>query len=100
MTRSVGFALAALSVSLFACGSPPGASRCEQTSDCTGDAVCTQNLCQQGYRLSAGATGDGAGRVTSSPDGFNCPVAVCSAPLAAGTAVTLHAIPDADSDFF
>jgi Tol biopolymer transport system component len=91
--------MAALSVSLLACGSPPNAAGCTQASDCTGDAVCAQNLCQQGYRLSATTTGDGAGRVTSTPDGFSCPGTVCSAPLAAGTAVTLHAIPDADSDF-
>ena len=98
MMRWLALASIAAACSTIACGQAPDATRCNQTSDCTGDAVCTQNLCQAGYRLSMTPTGDGAGRITSSPDGFNCSVA-CSAPLAAGAALTLHAIPDSNSDF-
>jgi MYXO-CTERM domain-containing protein len=98
MTRSHGFATAAAAASLIACGTAPNATHCNQTSDCTGDAVCAQNLCQQGYRLSMAPSGDGAGRITSAPDAFNCSAA-CSAALAAGTNITLHAIPDSNSDF-
>jgi len=98
MMRWLALASIAAACSTIACGQAPDATRCNQTSDCTGDAVCTQNLCQAGYRLTMTPAGDGAGRITSSPDGFNCSVA-CSAPLAAGAALTLHAIPDSNSDF-
>jgi Tol biopolymer transport system component len=89
---------AAATVLLAACGSAPGASHCTANSDCTGDAVCEQNVCQQGYRLTASATGDGKGRVTSSPDGIDCP-GNCSAVFPAGASVTLRSIPEASSDF-
>ncbi|MFL5377123.1 MAG: InlB B-repeat-containing protein [Myxococcales bacterium] len=92
------FAMFVAAASLIACGSAPNLTGCQQTSDCTGDAVCAQNVCQQGLRLSLTPAGDGVGRITSSPDGFNCSTA-CSAPLAAGTEVTLHAIPDSNSIF-
>jgi Tol biopolymer transport system component len=98
MTRLLGFATVAATASVFACGTAPNATPCSQSSDCTGDGVCVQSLCQQGYRLSMAPTGDGAGRITSAPDAFNCSAA-CSAPLAAGTNITLRAIPDSNSDF-
>jgi Tol biopolymer transport system component len=94
----VGASTAAVTVLLAGCGSAPGASHCTANSDCAGDAVCEQNVCQQGYRLTASAGGDGKGRVTSSPDGIDCP-GNCSAVFPAGASVTLRSIPEASSDF-
>jgi len=98
MMRWLALASIAAACSTMACGQAPNATSCNQTSDCTGDAVCTQNICQQGFRLTASTAGDGNGRVTSAPDGISCP-GTCSAAFPAGTTITLRSIPDASSDF-
>lgn len=49
-------------------------------------------------RVSVNFSGNGAGRVTSSPPGLDCPGA-CTTTFPTGTAVTLTAKPDASSTF-
>jgi GH25 family lysozyme M1 (1,4-beta-N-acetylmuramidase) len=51
-----------------------------------------------GYPLTVTRAGPGAGTVTSSPGGVDCPSA-CSRALAAGSTVSLAASPDAASEF-
>ena len=50
------------------------------------------------FRLSVSATGSQTGRISSSPLLLDCGE-VCAGELAPGTAVTLHATPDAGSSF-
>jgi hypothetical protein len=49
-------------------------------------------------RVSVQFTGHGAGRVTSSPGGLDCP-GQCTVTVATGTAMTLSAVPDGNSYF-
>jgi uncharacterized repeat protein (TIGR02543 family) len=73
-----------------------GTSACTLTMDTVKIAYASFQLSP--YLIRVSATGTGTGTVTSSPAGISCP-STCSAPFPPGTRVTLHAAPDASSDF-
>jgi hypothetical protein len=67
-------------------------------SNATGTRIGADQAFRTGAGLTVAKTGTGAGTVTSSPAGINCP-AGCSATFAYGTPVTLTAIATAKSLF-
>ena len=98
MKLPIAVCASVLTVLCLACGGSPGRDQCTKSSDCPADGLCSQGLCQIGFKLTASKTGSGSGTVTSSPAGIDCGT-TCSASYASGAVVRLTAAPAAGSIF-
>jgi len=85
-----------------------GSSFAGWNGDCSGTGTCSITMNADHNvgatfngppTLAVGLAGSGAGSVTSSPQGINCPGAQCSLPFPSGTSVTLAATPASGSGF-
>jgi len=80
-------------------GACSGTADCSLTMDMDRDVTANFSTPPPGMaRIDVVPIGKGSGRVTSSPAGIDCP-AVCSISVAAGTNISLTAMPDGSSTF-
>src|SRR3954467_8220243 len=95
MNRSVVLLAPLLLLSNVGCGSS-GEDACTQGSKCTSGTSPEPFVPKA--RLTTVLTGDGAGRIVSSPPGIDCP-GICVADFPFGSNVNLRSIPEPSSDF-